>query len=199
MALASNALITVNEFKYFAKIVISDTSRDAEIESFINESSQLIETYCNRFFREKTITERVDGDGGNYILFKQPTVTNITSIHEDSSRVFDASSLLDSSRYELDLDERQEGIGVVKYDNSFPSGIRNIEIIYNCGYPTTDDVPADIKLACKVTASYYFYVSENREFVSSSKSKGDETISLIMGIPERAAVIMDNYKRLEGY
>jgi len=199
MALASLALITVEKFKFYAKVLQSETSRTTEYEEIINESSQLIETYCGRFFREKTIIQKVDGDRGNYILTDQQNVTSVTSIHIDSARVFDANTLVDASLYDIDLDERQEGIGIVLLDSNFPGGTRNIRLEYLAGYPAITDVPADIQLACKITAAYYYYISENREFVSSSKSKGDETISIIQGIPERATLILDNYKRLKGY
>lgn len=199
MALNANALIDLNPFKLFIGIPTTELSRDTELETFINEASTLIETYCNRFFRERTITEKISGDRNNELLLNQWPVNSITSIHVSENRVFDATTLLAAINYDIEEDEKGEGVGVVRFDGCFSKGIKNIQAIYVMGYNAIANVPPDLQLACKITAAYYFQISENRDFTVAMKTKGDEDVTLIQGIPKNASLILNDYKRLEMY
>jgi len=195
--LNANALVDLDITKNYLGIPLAETSQDELVRDFINESSSLVESYCNRLFREKTVTERFNGARTNEIILKQWPVTSVTSVHIDSARLFPVGSLVDASDYELAENEKAEGISVEIFSQVFPQGRKNIKIVYTYGYALFTDVPGDLQLACKRTVAYYWQQQQNRDFTEIEKSKREEDITLIDGIPKAASVILENYKRLE--
>jgi len=195
--LNANALVDLDPTKIYLNIPLAETSQDDLIRDFINEASSLIESYCNRKFREQTITELRNGGRTYEIVLNQWPVSSITSVHEDSSRVFGVNTLLDSTEYMIGENERAEGFTVEKFNSVFAQGRKIIQIIYTFGYALYTDVPSDIQLACKRTAAYYFKQQQNQDFIEIEKSKGNEDIVLIDGLPKSASLILDNYRRLE--
>lgn len=195
--LNANALVSLDSFKAYAKEYTSDVAIEAFLRDFINEASQLCESYCNRFFRQRSITEQFNGANSYEHLLCQWPVTNITSVHIDSSRVFGASTLVDPSKYLIGVNEKGEGISIELLTQRFPRGRKNIKIVFDMGYLDIVDVPADLQLACKRTASYYYKQQQNEDFIETAKSKGGENITLIDGLPKSAAEILDKYVRME--
>ena len=59
MALDATAIVDLTTAKGF--LVVAGTSDDGAIEAAINAASLACEHYCNRFFKERTVTERVEG------------------------------------------------------------------------------------------------------------------------------------------
>jgi len=197
MALNANALVELAPMKTYLNIPALEISQDALIEGFINEISSLIENYCNRSFREQTHTERYNGVGVTELLLNHWPVNSITSIYVDSNRAFGASTLIDPANYEIFSDEKGEGYIVERFDAVFPRGRKNIKITYVSGYENFADVPADLQLACKISVAFYYEQQQQKNWTFSNKSKGDENITLIQGLPESASLILDNYKRVE--
>lgn len=197
MALNSNALVDLNSAKLFVKIPTSVTSQDSLMEGFINEASDLIEKYCNRKFRQKTITEVYDGGRTSEILLHQWPVTNVVNLWEDSEKLFPTETLIDPSDYRIVTDQDQEGISIEKLSGVFARGKGTVKVEYTFGYNDFSDVPSGLALACKRLIGYYFKQQQNEDFTETNKSKGDENVTLIDGIPLAVTNILDNYKRLE--
>ncbi len=195
--LNANALIDLDPAKIYLTIPLAETSQDELIRDFINEVSSLIEQYCRRKFREQTITELYNGARIYEIMLNQYPVTAIVEVHEDFNREFGADSLLDPSTYAIRGDEMQEGYYLERFDSIFTSGRATVQIQYTFGYPAFTDVPGDLQLATKRTIGYYFKQQQNKNFDQTNKSKGDENITLIEGIPKSASILLDSYRRLE--
>lgn len=197
LTLKANALIDLDTFKAYAKEYSADADAENLLRDFINEASQLIESYCNRFFKQRTITENLNGGGSYELMLCQWPVTAITSLYIDSTRSFGAETLVDPSEYVIGVNEKGEGVTVELLGSRFPRGRKNVKIVFDMGYLTLDDVPSDLQLACKRTAAYYYKQQQNEDFIETAKSKGGENITLIDGIPESATQLLESYVRLE--
>jgi len=197
MALNANALIELAPTKIYLGIPSTETSQDTLVEGFINSCSSLSENYCNRKFREVEHTERFNGVGITEILLSHWPINSITSIHVDDKRQFGVDNLLDPSNYEVFNDETGDGFIVERFDAIFPRARKNIQVIYKAGYVAFDDVPADLQLACKIAVAFYYEQQQQKNWTFSNKSKGEENITLIQGLPESSTLILDNYKRAE--
>jgi hypothetical protein len=197
LTLNANALVDLNSTKLYLQIPLLEITQDEQVRDFINEVSSLVERYCRRKFIQETITERYNGTRIAEILLNHWPVTAIVAVHEDSNRVFDSDSLLDPSTYTIRGDEMQDGYYLERYDVIFARGQGTVQVEYTFGYPTFQTVPGDLQLATKRTIGYYFKQQQNKDFTQTNKSKGDENITLIDGIPKAAATILDFYQRLE--
>lgn len=196
MPLKNNALLTLAETKSFLTVPSAETSSEALIEGFINECSELIERYCGRVFIKRELTEKYSGHGGFELMPKSWPIVQITSLHDSVDRIFDATSLVDPANYETITNELAEPFLVQRYDSVFNRGLRNIKLVYQAGY-NFEDIPSDIKLACKIAVAYYFNKQQQKDWTQAVKSKGDENISMIQGLPKSAVDILAVHKRLE--
>lgn len=197
LTLNSNALVELDSFKKYVKVPLGTTTEDEDLRDVINEASSLIESYCNRKFRESTVIEVRDGGRTPEILLHQWPVTAITSVAIDSDRAFGVDTQLDPSTYTIGENEKGEGYTVELFDQLFPRGRKNSQIVYTYGYAAFADVPADLQLACKRTGAYYWKLQQSEAFLEIQKTKGNENLTIIDGIPLSASHILANYVRLE--
>jgi len=65
------ALTSRGKVKSRLGISISDSSNDAMIDDMINQTSQLIQTMCNRLFLQQAFDEQYDTEGGEYLFLRQ--------------------------------------------------------------------------------------------------------------------------------
>jgi hypothetical protein len=171
MALASNALCTVEEVKQYLK-----KSRDGSnplIEMTINAVSDFIEEYCNRIFAAAAYTEYHNGRGLDYIPVRNPPINSVTSIHDDPDRDYTAAYLVDSDDYVIDASEmfiQADGI-------TFSKGWKNIKIVYNGGYAA---IPENLKY-CAVAMAVLWYKQADRDqlgiYAKSNPDGGSLTFS----------------------
>ncbi len=192
MALDQYALVTLDEAKGFVKVPLSETGDDSLLENFINECTHLIESYCNRKFKEREFTDQVTGSGTKDLIPRQFPVISITELYDDTSRAF--ATPIDSANYMIAKNEKGEGYAVERFDAYFARGQRNVKLVYQAGYAS---IPYDIQLACKVCVAYYYFKQQQEDWTTATKSKGDEDITLIQGIPESATTVLDKYVRME--
>jgi len=192
MTLNSNALITLAQAKLFVKVPTPEATHDTLLEEFINEASQLIESYCNRKFILQEFIEIHSGNGLSQIMTRAFPVVSITSLYDDTTRAF--TDVIDSVNYTLMQDEKGHGYGVERFDYKFSRGQRNVKIIFQGGYSA---IPSDLQLACKVTLAFYYFKQQEQEWTTNTKSKGDENITMIEGLPKSVTEILDKYKRTE--
>jgi hypothetical protein len=114
----------------------------------------------------------------------------------DLDRVFGADTLVPATAYQIGKFDNGDGYTVERFDTNFPRGRKIVKVEYVAGYLLAN-VPGDLQLATKRTIGYYWKQQQNLDFSETNKSKGDENITLIDGIPVAASLILDNYKRLE--
>lgn len=120
--------------------------QDAEIISDMNLGiDNLIKNHCSRCFNQVIGTiEYLDGDGGVELWLEDYPVANVVLyIDADLDREFGDEDLIDEDDYVVYPD-----IGLIYYGASFPIGRRNVRATYDKGFDD-DDIPYDLKLACK--------------------------------------------------
>jgi hypothetical protein len=111
--------------------------------------------------------------------------------------VFAVDSLVDPTTYQIGKMDNGEGFTLEMFEGIFSRGRKIIKVEYVAGYATISTIPGDLQLATKRVIGYYWKQQQNMDFTETNKSKGDENITLIDGIPKAASLILDNYKRLE--
>ena len=115
-------LTTIEKVKRYLVMPVSD---DKLIEDLIKQVGKNVENFCNRFFLYGTYTEKFDGEGDNEIFLKGFPVREVVYVKVDGEEISD---------YEVDYQ-----LGIIHRENGFPSGFRNVEVKYTCGYDATSE------------------------------------------------------------
>ncbi len=140
-------LTTLALVREYLETPTGDTTKDALINSLINRMSGFIERFCNRVFIQATYTEFQDGkkNNGGILRLEQYPIVEITSVHDDTDRDYDAASLIDSADYVT-----EDSYGVLKRTDAieFNEGIHNIKVVYIAGYENIAALPGDLQQAC---------------------------------------------------
>lgn len=152
MALNANAIITLAEAKAQLNLSSGDVSADTQIESWINESSSIVEDYCGRKIVVQSVSgEILDGDGSRFLYPKYFPVTQLsTETSPTTSQKLSALQYRDTpdstwTDFEDNINYlfiRSDKPFIESYETAFPLGIQNIKISYKAGFST---VPSDIK------------------------------------------------------
>jgi hypothetical protein len=188
MSLQANALVTLALARSYLSIPSTSTDFDPIIEMFINQVSDQCEKYCGRYFKTASYTQYIDGGRGNLIVVDQYPITAVASIHLDSTRAFEASSLVPSTDYIVNPND----IELVK--NLIPFGVGSCKVVYTAGYAV---IPSDLQAACLFAVDYYYRMRSDKRIGRSGVNKGGEGVSYIDGLPKDVFGIWDNYRRAD--
>lgn len=144
------AIVTLADVHGHLNIDTSDTSRDAELQGFIDAATATV-TYITGPQAATTYTETRDG-GGPVIMLDNPPILSITSVTEFFTpggmvltQVPLGSSTGNAFSYTLDdpiagkITRRMSG-----YETSFLGGRNSVVIVYSAG---TAAIGADVRLA----------------------------------------------------
>jgi len=175
MALVSDALCTIDDVKeYYYQTDSGDMpssgALDDLIESFINQITELFESFCAvDSFKAADYTEYVDGNDTQYIFVKNKPVNSITSINVDADWAFGSDTELDSDTYRI-ADSRY----IVRKDYVFSEGTQNVEIKYNAGYSI---IPLDLKMVAVEEVVRRLKYRKSLEV--ASKSNRDQNVTYV--------------------
>jgi len=117
-----------------------DDDMDTQLETLIDQMTEVFENYCDRQFLSREYVEYHNGDGGNTLYTTHYPITSVSGIWNDTGWDYGSDSLMSSDNYAVMGDYY-----IVAKNTYFTKYTRNIKIIYTAGYST---VPADVKLAC---------------------------------------------------
>ena len=194
MALNPNALTSVENVRIQLDITLGDLDADLTIklEKLINSASSAIESFTRRNLKQNTHTEFADGDRSTLLITREWPITQIDELWIDNSSEFtDPSAKLDSDQ--LAIVDDQTAVQLVK-GRVFPFGNYNIKIIYQAGY---SNVPSDLELAADLYCEWLFRFNERRDIGRTSKSKGDESVSMLQLVPDQIKALIEPYVRME--
>ena len=188
-------LCTHDDVLEYPGFVDMSPENTAWIQRLIKLFSSLAETLTCRKFKKESRTSQLSLDYETNALQLEAfglVSSTITSIHQDSSRVFDSSTLVDASDYYFDT---SNGL-VYKDAGIWLKGRGVLQVIYNAGLATTtEDVPEDLRSAAIMqVASWWQHRDElgleRREFGSSEVSiqKSDTLLSQVREIVDRYAI-----------
>lgn len=181
----NSVLTTLQKVKTFLRLTTTQTTDDALIENLIFENTKKIQVQLNRDIFYGTYTEYYDGDGTNILRPKQFPIVSVTSLYDDTGRVFAATSLIASTDYVLDSTSR-----FVMLDSStFTRWMQNIKIVYTAGYK---QVPEDLELACiQMVAADYI------EMLGGLNAMEGETITYKpSNLRKQASLVLDRYTEI---
>lgn len=192
MALAANAIVTLNQAKAYLKIPLAETTKDSHVEFLINSASQYLEMECDRWLvKRTTITEYQDGRRQNIIVLKQWPVLSVASLRIDiDSKFTDAATLVDPTDYAI----TDEDTALMLLNQVFPNGHRAIKIVYSAGY---DPVPYDLQEACLWVCYWKDRIRDAGDIGRSTKNKEGESISYLQDAPKDVRDAILRYKRTE--
>lgn len=117
----------------------ADDDMNKQLESLIDQLSEVFEGYCDRDFLSRTYTEYLDGTGTYYLHPKHYPITSVSGIYDDSGWAWAESTLISGANYRIKDDN------CIVYNSYWGAYDQNIKIVYTAGYST---VPVDVKLAC---------------------------------------------------
>ena len=172
MALASNALITAEEYySLLGKASDKPTQNTERIETFINAASTGLEADLGRkFVPQSSIEEKRNGDGESNLFVNNLPLT-LTAIHH-----WDGSSWYEwtSGSYARDTDSETGEIWFTG-GHIFSEGHKNYKVAYIYGYARSD-VPADLKRLCFQITQRMLKLADGLEG-RTSESAGDVNIN----------------------
>jgi uncharacterized phiE125 gp8 family phage protein len=154
-------VVSLEEFKEFAKLDPDDDSQDVLLTEFICAATEDLERYTNRWFIEREAI-------GYYVGLELSQFENYPYAEIQHSPLLDVSEVAQwvngsyqpITNYKL---KQRDGYARVLFPNS--GIVTNIDepypyrITFEAGYGDADAVPAAIKLAVKMYAAYLY---ENR-------------------------------------
>jgi len=201
----STNVVSIADFKLFARIDSSDTSENALIESLVFLAQDMAEAYTGRsitqqdlalfldrlpFYSDEILPEGIYTapdlqSNSNYIVLPKPNLVSVTHVkHYDNDNV---ATTFATSNYYVDTTSEQ-GRVVLKNGSSWPTAtsLRNAnayEIQFRSGYGNAaSDVPKPLVQAIKMLALHLY---ENREIATSMNVKM---------IPNTVAMLFAPYK-----
>jgi len=199
VALNTNALTLLSTAKDYLDIPSSLTDYDDRISRFINQASSLIESHTRRVLVTTTHTEFYDGRRSNRLQLNQFPIIGGSATDNKPELFFGTINLTAVDPDSYDFDESD-----LVYTPSFPKGTRNIKVIYQAGLGVVDSVaetntlPADLELACLNTVLWLYDSQTDRRLGKESRSKGDESVSYSLGLPQEVIELLDKgYTREE--
>lgn len=194
------ALTTLATLK--AELGVTGSSQDTRLSALINQVSDAIETFCDRKFQRRTVTETVLRHRRTIYLSAWPVVS-IASI-TDSGVAWTADD------YTLDADEGIITRSLYGVGYGSPCGYDSfaaLSIAYTGGYilPGAEgsNLPGDLERACLDLASRYFHGggrdpalrSETVPGVIEQSWSAVDSIQTVGGLPLDVARSLSGYKR----
>jgi hypothetical protein len=193
MSLNANAIVTLAEAKTQLNVV--DSGMDATLETWINESSNVVEEYTERKIVSQAVTEYHDGDGSHYLYPEYYPIVQLSSAStpSDSDKLgaLQYRTSPDSSWTNIETDVDHIFVDLIRpyielYDTIFPVGKRNIKLVYKAGYAT---VPSEIK---KVVLEMVQMVYNEHKGGGDSLGKSNSTNSQAGGNFNTSWIDMDS-------
>lgn len=182
------ALITLADAKKYLRVSTSGTEFDDLITFLIDEASDWVEEYCSRKFEAADYNEIYDGQGGDSLFLYQYPVIGPAS---DETRIV---IWIDDEAVAEELIGQIDDDSVFIKDRRIPKGQQNIQIKYRAGY---EIIPPTLRGAVGRLVAYLYQLDANRDIGRVSKTKGDETTSLVTDIPNQVKSALSTYRRLD--
>jgi len=164
---------------------------DVLTQDLITKASFWANSYTGRILASQTFTEYYDGDNSLILFLKNYPITSITTIHQDSDRVFGADTLVDSGDYFTYADNRKlVGDGV-----SWERGIQTIKVVYVAGY-AIGSIPEDLVNAITMLVDFWYKEYDAHRFGVSSTGTETNRITYEKNIPVEIKEMINPYKKM---
>ena len=165
-------LFSVADYK--TRFGITGTAQDERIYAMSVAVTAAANRFCGRIleYDGTETTEYHDGDETAFLALRRPPIISVTSVHQDSSRAWDSTSLLTEGTDYAVL----TSTGILEFlDGTWGCARRSIRVIYRGGYAS---VPPDLAEAAMV---WGFHLDTHKAGVTS------ETIGAYSATYEQAS------------
>jgi hypothetical protein len=173
-------LTTLNKFKDYLEIPLTDTSLDVRLTSFLNAASNIASKYCNTPLIETILLEYNDGSSVTPYILTKGIIQELIAVTE-SATPLQLSDVTVKNKF-----------FIFKNKGKWLNGGNNVIVEYKTGF-TSENVPADIELAVTLLAEYYFRLQQERRNGRTNSSKGGESVNYLTNIPDDIKVLLDPY------
>ncbi len=202
MATVAHALTSLQRVK--DRLGITAAGFDALLERLIDASTDMIESYCARRFKETVYANElvgVESDGGRMVMLRHSPVTTLTLIQYRAGTPDNPSwTAYLASEFELVGDGTS---GLVRVYGGVPGGTNNLRVSYTAGYKInfTDPynaaqhtLPFDLSDLCEHLVVKAF---KKRESVGKqSESAGEASTSWMQSFETEELAALDRYRRV---
>ncbi len=173
---------------------ITSSAQDTLLGLVKDSAEQYAKIHTGRDLLVTTYTDYYDGNGARSLRLRQRPIVSVTSIYADPARLFESGSLIPAS--DLIADSRSLELGWIElFQYVFTRGAKSIKVVYVAGYAT---IPSDLSMAVKLIAAKQFKVIDKKMFAETSRTVGDQTITLNPeALPKDALNILDRYRRID--
>jgi hypothetical protein len=187
MAIDVLDLTTVAAVKLLTGAASAD---DTNTQTLITKASVWANNHTSRILAQQTFTEIYDGDGSVTLFLKNYPISSITTIHQDSTRVFGVDTLVASTDYFTYAENRKLiGDGVV-----WERGRQTIKVVYIAGY-AIGSIPEDLVNAVTMLVDFWGKEYSAHRFGVTSTGSETNRITYEKNIPVEIKEMLNPYKK----
>lgn len=132
-------MITLTQLKSFLSISLSETSKDALLEGFINDATSELNSLCSRKLDYMSHTEIINGTGGITLVLNNYPVSEVEKIEILNGDVWENLFVSPDTFSNSAILLKEVGIIKLLKSYTFPKGERNISVNYSAGYKWADE------------------------------------------------------------
>lgn len=179
MATKATTLFSLSKVK--AYMPTTDASKDAILETIADGVSARVELLTSRKFVTRSVTEKGDAKGRQYVRLRDYPITAVASVKRRTDFNESWETLL-ASEYEADL-----RTGTVYLKNlCFYSGPLTYEVAYTAGFDAQDGalLPSDLVGAALEYVKFVFTRDFNGMLNATSFSGGGHWVAPVVGVPK---------------
>jgi len=168
-------LIGLAETKDHLNIPMTTTNLDEELRRMIDTATEMVETYCGRYFRRQTVT--TTPAGGEFYYLLRPPVLSITSV------VIDGTTL-SSSAYRVN-----SASGVLQLVTTTGIYVDSMSVTYVAGYANP---PEPVRHATILLTAHLYETQRGK--LGRQRTSEDFQPGLAFTLPNRVSEILDQYR-----
>ncbi len=168
---------------------IKNADNDTFLTTLATRVTKAIESYCNRSFQSRRVTEIHSGEGNSGVLFvNNPPIVAIGTLFDDPNRVFGSDTAFATSDYVtfgsagyVELVSNSRSVLSPTDAARFSRGVGNIKLIFTSGYALTagyNNVPEDVKQAALLWAAPQFKLADQKLHGVSSIERANSVQTL---------------------
>ncbi len=165
---------------------------DATItQILITAASVWANSYTSRILARQTFTETYDGDGSDILFLDNYPISSITTVHQDSDRVFGSDTLIASTDYLTYADNRKlVGIGTRWFKD-----VQTIKVVYVAGY-LIGSIPDDLVNAVTMLVDFWYKEYDAHRFGVTSTGTDTNRITYEKNIPKEIKEMLNPYVKM---
>ena len=185
MAIHIYDLTTIAEVKVLTGVAAVD---DAITQELITKASVFANNYTGRILAQQTFTETYDGDGSGILFLNNYPISSVTTVHQDSDRVFGVDTLVDSGDYLTYADNRK----LVSIGTRWFKDIQTIKVVYVAGF-VIGSIPEDLVNAVTMLVDFWGKEYDAHRFGVTSTGTDTNRITYEKNIPVEIKEMLNPY------